>query len=306
MKLESITKTILERIKQNGWQAKFVSIEHLRDLEEEIEAHYQNGSLDKELYADYLNRFDFDVSAYFEGVRTLIVVTAPQPQQQVTFNWQGQTYSGIIPPTYSLATDRQIKDCLEDILKPQGFNLEKKRLPEKLLAARCGLARYGKNNLTYVPGMGSFHRPAVFVTDVSCEEDSWGELKPLKACAECTACMDACPTDAIVSDRFLVHAERCITFHNERPYEFPEWLDRSWHNCLVGCMFCQKACPMNKKFLNWIEDGAAFSEKETDYLFKRVLPDNMPKTMVEKSEKLGMTEYTGVLGRNLKAIMENQ
>ena len=130
-------------------------------------------------------------------------MTAPQPQQRVAFNWQGQTHAGIIPPTYSLATDHQIKDCLEDILKPQGYRLEKKRLPEKLLAVHSGLARYGKNNVTYVPGMGSFHRPAAFVTDMPSEEDSWGELQILKSCNECNTCLQACPTNAMRRYRFV-------------------------------------------------------------------------------------------------------
>jgi epoxyqueuosine reductase len=306
MKLSNITNLILERLKQNGWQGKIVSIEHLRDLEEEIETHRQNGLLDEELNKAYLDRFDFNVSAYFEGAQTLIVVSAPQPQQRVIFNRNGRVFPCIIPPTYSLDTDGRIKDCLNDILKPLDYRLEKKRLPEKLLSVHSGLARYGKNNITYVPGMGSFHRPAVFATDLPCAEDSWGESKPLNACGECTACMDACPTGAIVPHRFLVHAERCITFHNERRPDFPQWLDPSWHNSLVGCMICQNVCPMNQKLLNWIEDGAAFSEKETDYLFKGVPPDDMPKTMVEKLEKLGMTEYVDVLERNLKAIIKNQ
>jgi len=306
MKLESITQEIHERLKQKGWQGRIVSIEHLRDLEKEIETHHQNGLLGKELYKAYLDRFDFNASEYLDGAQSLIVVTAPQPQQQVIFNRNGRVFPCIIPPTYRLATDDQIKDGLNDILKPLGYRLEKKRLPEKLISVRGGLARYGKNNITYVPGMGSFHRPAVFATDVPCEEDSWGESRLLKACGECTACMDACPTGAIVSDRFLVHAERCITFHNERRPDFPQWMDPSWHNSLVGCMICQNACPMNQKLLNWIEDGEAFSEKETDYLFKGVPQDNMLKTMIKKLEKLGMTEYAGVLGRNLKAIMENQ
>ena len=56
MKLSDITNLILERIRQNGWQSKIVSIEHLRDLEEEIETHHQNDLLDEELYKAYLDR----------------------------------------------------------------------------------------------------------------------------------------------------------------------------------------------------------------------------------------------------------
>jgi epoxyqueuosine reductase len=306
MMVEDLTTTIHEKLKQNGWQGKIVSVDHVEDLEKEIEAHHQNGLLDQELYDGYLNRFDFNVSAYFEGAQTLIVVTAPQTQQRVEFNWQGQTHACIIPPTYSLATDHQIKGCLEDILVPQGYRLEKKRLPEKLLAVHSGLTRYGKNNITYVPGMGSFHRPAVFVTDMPSEEDSWGEPQIIKACHDCSACAQACPTDAIVSERFLVHAERCITFQNERPVDFPQWLDPSWHNSLVGCMFCQTVCPMNTNFQDWIEDGATFSEEETAFFLNDVAPEKMSEKAIAKLQQLGMLEYADVLGRNLKAILENQ
>lgn len=303
MKQTKIINTILEQLKQNGWQRKIVSMEHISELQIEIEEHHKKGRLDEVLYDEYLDRFDFKILDTFPDARSMIIVTAPQPQVRVTFKWKGQTHPCIIPPTYSQATDDQIKESIEGVLIPQRYRLEKIRLPEKLLAVRSGLARYGKNNITYVPGMGSFHRPAVFATDIPCSEDGWGESRLLKACEKCTACMDACPTGAIAPDRFLVYAERCITFHNERHPEFPRWLDPAWHNSLVGCMFCQNICPMNQKLRNWTEDGAAFSEKETDYLFRCVPPGDMPKTMIEKLKKLAMTEYTVVLGRNLKAIM---
>jgi len=306
MKAKTITGTIEEQLKQEGWKGKIISIEHVGELQKEIEGHLQNGMLDQELYGDYLDRFDFDVSDNFNDARSLIVVSTPQPHVRVTFTWQGQTYPAIIPSTYRLATDHQVKNRLEGLLKPQGHDLAQRRLPQKLLAVRSGLARYGKNNITYVPGMGSLHRLVVFASDLPCVKDDWGEVKPLKTCDECTACMDACPSGAIVSERFLIHAERCLTFHNERIEEFPDWLDPSWHNCLVGCLYCQNACPMNQKMSNWIEEGVAFSEKETESLFKGVMPDNMPKSMVEKLEKLGMKEYAGVLGRNLNAIMKSQ
>lgn len=306
MSAEKMTKAIYKRLEKEGCKGKLISIEHVNELQKEIEALHQNGLLDEDLYDEYLNRFDFNILDDYPEARSLIIVTAPQPQVRVTFKWKGQSFPCVIPPTYSLTTDYQLKDFLEDILKPEGYHLQKKRLPEKLLAVHSGLACYGKNNITYVPGMGSFHRLAVFVTDLPCLEDNWGILKTLKSCEECTACMDACPTGAIVSDRFLVHAERCITFHNERRPEFPQWLDPVWHNCLVGCMYCQNACPMNKKFVNWIEDGMAFSEEETAYLLKGLSKDDLPNTTCDKLEKLDMTEYIDVLGRNLKTLIENQ
>jgi epoxyqueuosine reductase len=118
--------------------------------------------------------------------------------------------------------------------------------------------------------------------------------------------MDACPTGAMASDRFLLYAERCITFLNEQPGEFPDWLDSSWHNCLVGCLACQNACPMNQKIAGWTEDGMTFDEDETDFLLKSSPEATIPEKTIAKLEKLDIMEYADVLGRNLKVLIEQQ
>jgi epoxyqueuosine reductase len=306
MKANNITQTIAEQLKKQGWTGKIISSEHIRDLQKEIEGHHQNGRLDQELYDGYLDRFDFNISENFNDVRSLIIVSAPQPHVRVSFTWQDQTYPAVVPSTYRLNTDHQIKEMLERLLKPAGFLVEETRQPDKLIAVCSGLARYGKNNITYVPGMGSLHRLVVFVSDLPCVEDHWGEAKTLKTCDGCTACMDACPSGAIVPDRFLIHAERCITFHNERQEAFPKWLDPSWHNCLVGCLYCQNVCPMNQKFSKRILDGDTFDEYETTLVLESTRKDDIPSKTVAKLETQGLMAYLDVLGRNLKALIDNR
>jgi epoxyqueuosine reductase len=164
----------------------------------------------------------------------------------------------------------------------------------------------GKNNITYVKRSGSFYRPVVFISDVPCEADSWGEPAVLGHCENCSACMKACPTDAIGSDRFLLHAERCLTYLNERPKDFPEWLSPSWHNSLVGCMICQKVCPANKAIVKWIEDSATFDREETALILDGVPDDRLPRETLDKLKNLEMMEYYDVLGRNLRILMEQK
>jgi epoxyqueuosine reductase len=212
----------------------------------------------------------------------------------------------IIPPTYNFAIDNDVADLLKADLEPQGYQLQKVRLPDKLLAVRSGLAQYGKNNISYVKGMGSFQRPVVFISDLPCEADSWGEPTVLEQCEKCSACMKACPTDAIGSDRFQLYAERCLTFHNERPNDFPDWLSPAWHNCLVGCMICQKVCPANKDVVKWIEAGASFDDEETELILKGVSEERLPREASEKLKKQGMMRYYDVLGRNLRVLIEHQ
>jgi epoxyqueuosine reductase len=301
-----LSRALYKHIEKQGFQSRIVSITHLKELQKDIEAHHQKGLLDKELYDAYLASFDFECQRKLAGAKSLIIISVPQPQVRIMFAREDKTYAVIIPPTYNFSADDQVADLLEAHLGPQGYKLKKVRLPDKLLAVRSGLAQYGKNNITYVNGSGSFHRPAVFMSDFPCEADSWGEPAVMEACESCSACLKACPTDAIGSDRFLLHAERCLTFFNEWPKDFPKWLSPACHNSLVGCMICQKVCPANKDVRKWTETGATFDNAETDLILNGASEDQLLPETLAKLKKLDMLEYYDVLGRNLKMIITKQ
>ena len=295
-----------ECIEKHGFRGKIVSIEHVRELETEIMNRYQKGLLDPDLYDAYLASFDFACHRKLKGARSLIIVTVPQPQIQVAFFQGDKSYPVVIPPTYYFAIDNDVADLLKAVFEPQGYQLQKVRLPDKLLAVRSGLAQYGKNNITYVKGMGSFHRPVVFISDYPCVEDSWRNATVLEHCEKCSACLKACPTNAIESDRFQLYAERCLTFHNERTPDFPDWLSPAWHNSLVGCMICQKVCPANKDVVRWTETAATFDSEDTDLILNGVSEERLTRKTLEKLNKLGMMEYYNVLGRNLRFLIDQQ
>ena len=166
------------------------------------------------------------------------------------------------------------------------------------------MAEYGKNNIAYVEGLGSFVRLRAFLSDMPAAETDWLEPQAMKECGKCKACFKACPTGAIVSDRFLIHAEKCITFLNEWGEAFPEWIDPAWHNSLVGCMKCQLICPVNKHLVKWVEEGEAFDEAETRLVLNGVLLDHMPPETVQKLNRCYMMDYLDVLPRNLRALMK--
>jgi epoxyqueuosine reductase len=303
MRPAKITATVFEELKSLGCQAKIISSDHIRDLQKEIEGKYRKGLFDEAFYEEELTGFDFKIADRLTGIKSLIIVAAPQSQVRVTFTWQGNSYRCIIPPTYSYETDRKIQNLLERQLTPAGFHLEKAIVPWKLLAVHSGLARYGKNNITYVNGMGSYHRLAAFISDFPFPDDSWGKLRMMDQCHQCSACMKACPSSAIGPDRFLLHGERCLTFHNERQGEFPLWIKTSWHNCLVGCLYCQKVCPVNKEYHKITEEGPGFSEGETAFLLQGTQEKEIFQETVKKLEQQDMIEYLDVLGRNLQALI---
>jgi epoxyqueuosine reductase len=301
---DEMTGVLHENLETQGYRAKIVSVERVKELQKEIMNCHQGGLLDQDIYDEYLASFDFDCQNKLANARSLIIISIPQPQVRMMFAQEDKSYPVIIPPTYYFSADAQVADLLEAHFGPQGYRLQKVRLPQKLLAVRSGLAQYGKNNITYVKGSGSFYRPVVFISDFPCEVDSWGETTVIEQCEKCSACEKACPTDAIVSDRFQLYAERCLTFHNERSEAFPQWLSPSWHNCLVGCMICQKACPANKDVVKWIEAGATFNNAETGLILNGVSEERLPRETFEKLKKQGMLEYYDVLGRNLKTLIE--
>jgi epoxyqueuosine reductase len=128
----------------------------------------------------------------------------------------------------------------------------------------------------------------------------------MKSCEECELCRRACPPGAISSDRFLLHAERCIVYHSEKKGDvpFPEWMATSWHNCIVGYMHCQRVCPQNKEVIQWTEEEEEFSEEETALLLEGVPCNRLPVKTLEKLERLSLVDYFDSLPRNLGVFFE--
>jgi epoxyqueuosine reductase len=306
--MESTTKDLICHLQERGYQGRIVPIQHLCDLQEEIEQHHKQGHFAEEFYQERLAWFDFTPPDSLPRAASLIIVAVPRPQSRVVFSWNGESRSLILPPTYVGYDEirQHIEDLLASVLAPAGFHVARTALPLKLLAVRSGLAEYGRNNISYVTGMASFHQLVAVYSDLPCQEDTWREAQMMASCQNCRACLNHCPTGAIPSDRFLLHAERCIVFHNERPgnLPFPTWMDPSWHNCPVGCMHCQVVCPENKKVLGWVEQGAEFSSEETRLLMEGISLDRLPAETVRKLKESDLADMVDSLPRNLRVLLE--
>lgn len=299
---------LFSQLTERGYKGRIVSIERIYDLEEEIEDYRSKGFFDEELYKERLGFLTFSPPDSLPKAKSIVTIAVPRPQVRVIFNWKGERLPLIIPPTYVAYRDiyRQIENLLRGILGGEEYGVAKASLPEKLLAARSGLGFYGKNNICYVNGMGSFHQLASFFTELPCKEYNWQELQPMKRCENCSACLRSCPTGAITSERFLLRAERCIVFHNERMGDFPSWIDANWHNCVIGCLDCQRVCPENKDLLDWVEGKEEFSQEETAFLLQGRSLDRLPSSLVMKLECLSLVGWFDVLPRNLNALLASK
>lgn len=301
--MERVIEQLYSVLQEQGFKGRVVSIRRLHDLKNEIESRHAQGLFDDVFYQEALSFFSFSTPEDLPLAASLIVVAVPRPQTKVSFTWNRNTVALTIPPTYVRYwdIDKQVVSLLTEWLASKGFHTASAKLPKKLLAVRSGLAEYGRNNITYIPGMGSFYQLIAFYSDMPCEEDGWREARVMDKCKDCRICLTKCPTGAIMSERFLLRAERCLVFHNERSLDhpFPDWIDPGSHNCLIGCMLCQKFCPENKDFLEWFEGNEIFSHEETSLFLKGASADRLPSATQEKLKRLGMSDLPGVLPRNL-------
>jgi epoxyqueuosine reductase len=261
--------------------------------------------LDATLSREYLSGFDYDSGSRLTGARSVLIVAAPQARLALTFQRREGTVKVVVPPTYSEGTDGEARDRIAGVLETHGYQVVQARLPLKLLAARAGLTEYGRNNITYAERMGSFFRLSAYYTDAPLPESRWGEPRMLVRCRTCSACALSCPTGAIQSDRFLIRAEQCLTFHNERTDPFPEWIDPAWHQCLVGCMDCQNVCPENAPFQDRREESIVFSCEETQQMLEGVRAEEVGPPVREKLTRLCLWDDYEAIARNLRAVFRN-
>ncbi len=113
---------------------------------------------------------------------------------------------------------------------------------DKAWAAKSGLGWIGKNSNLITQKVGSFYFIAELIVDIELEYDS----PVTDHCGSCTACIDACPTGAIV-DPYVVDGSKCISYFTiELKNEIPQDVHGKFDDWMFGCDVCQDVCPWNR------------------------------------------------------------
>ena len=113
---------------------------------------------------------------------------------------------------------------------------------DKAWAAKSGLGWIGKNSNLLTQQVGSFYFIAELIVDLDLEYD----YATTDHCGTCTACIDACPTGAIVSP-YVVDGSKCISYFTiELKENIPQEMKGKMDDWIFGCDVCQDVCPWNR------------------------------------------------------------
>ena len=305
--MNDIFQNLQQHLMNFGFKSAIVSTRHLKELRNDTETLLKQKSLNQDFYNEITSRYNlhwnYEIPSKFSDAESILIVTARQLKVDVAFQLSNKTIHVIIPPTYLHEIDEKILNSPLLYLKNFNHKIEHALLPEKLIAVHSGMARYGRNNIAYIDGWGSYFTARTFFSDIPCPFENWQELQMIDRCHHCTACIKKCPTHAVHEDRFLISGERCITFFNEKPGVFPDWIDPEWHNSLIGCMICQDICPANKEQSDLIVEGETFTPAETQMILDGVSRDKLPDPTIEKLKKIYMFNDYHLLQRNLGVLI---
>ncbi|MFW9907011.1 MAG: 4Fe-4S double cluster binding domain-containing protein [Candidatus Thorarchaeota archaeon] len=304
----------IELIPDSDFQYRIISTSHLKELKEDFQSVADRGHLsENETFRSYIANRSYSVPESMSEAKSIIVVAVFTPMALVNFDYNGHQHELVVPPQYysSDLEEEQLRATIQKkIIRKEGYNLEKANpsVLLKRLAVRSGLARYGRNNITYVNEMGSFITLFAYFTNYQFEKDDWSEVKMLDECDNCRKCKNRCITGAIRGEPFVIDAGKCVTLYNEIDGEFPDWIPAEAHNSLMGCMRCQADCPGNKYAIQRPIRLEDVSHDETMAILQGTIDEDGLKELNRKMRGYSPTismDYFPIFTRNLGVLLNH-
>lgn len=169
---------------------------------------------------------------------------------------------------------------------------------EKAWAKKSGLGWIGKNSNLITQKVGSFYFISELIVDLDLEVDH----AVTDHCGSCTACIDACPTEAI-TEPFQVDGSKCISYFTiELKDNIPNEMKGKLDHWAFGCDVCQDVCPWNR-FSKQHREPLFNPKPELLSMTKNDWEEITQETFnkVFKKSAVKRTKYTG-LKRNIKFL----
>jgi epoxyqueuosine reductase len=222
--------------------------EFLADEAPRLEAWLKKGHQGKMSYLE--NHFDkrLDPTLLVPGAKSVVsLLYNYYPKQDLAAEGGLKIAKYAYGEDYHLVIKDKLKTFLDRIQEEVGdvqgrAFVDSAPVMERAWAQRAGLGWIGKNSLLLNRQMGSFFFLAELIIDLELVYD--GPVKDY--CGTCTACMDACPTDAIPQP-FVVDGSKCISYFTiELKEQIPADVQGKFENWIFGCDICQDVCPWNR------------------------------------------------------------
>jgi epoxyqueuosine reductase len=253
------------------------------------------------------NHFDkrLDPTKLVDGAKSVISLLLnyfpEQTQQEGTYKISKYAYG----QDYHFVIKEKLKELLHSINENIGevggrAFVDSAPVLDKAWAAKSGLGWIGKNSNLLSKQVGSFFFIAELIVDIELQYDS----PTTDHCGSCTACIDACPTQAIIQP-YVVDGSKCISYFTiELKENIPQEVKGKFDDWAFGCDVCQDVCPWNR-----------FSKPHSEPLFNPH-PDLLSMTKrdweeitedtfraVFKNSAVKRAKYSGLL-RNLNFLKE--
>ncbi len=171
---------------------------------------------------------------------------------------------------------------------------------EKAWAAKSGLGWIGKHSNLLTQQVGSFY----FITELIIDLELVNDNPVTDHCGTCTACIDACPTQAIV-EPYAVDGSKCISYFTiELKEELPTSMKAQFDDWMFGCDVCQDVCPWNRfskthnePLFNPHPDLLSMTKKDWQEITEEVFAKVFKKSAVKR------TKFSG-LQRNIRFLKD--
>lgn len=245
------TRLIREEALRLGFS--FVGMARAEQMDEE--ARRLEDWLNKDMHgkmAYMANHFEkrIDPRKLVDGARSVITLMYNYHTEQQQHDPQAPKISKYAyGEDYHFVVKRKLKDLLRFIGEQIGevhgrCFVDSAPVLERDWARRSGVGWMGKNTMLIHPRAGSYFFLAELILDLDLEYDA-----PIKDyCGTCTRCIEACPTEAISPEGYVVDGSKCISYFTIelRDEALPTEFKGKFEHWMFGCDICQEVCPWNR------------------------------------------------------------
>lgn len=205
----------------------------------------------------------------------------------------GRDYHDVVPRILRNLVNK-VSENFNELIQYRAF-CDTGPLLERDLAVRAGVGWRGKNSLILNKKHGSYLFIGVLLIDKIIESDS----PVFDRCGSCTACIDNCPTNAIV-EPYKVDSRKCISYLTIENPEVAPSEDHDRHGWLYGCDICQQVCPYNN-IRNPLSPYETFYQLNFGMTIEPQKVLNMDKKQYNKRKTKSAIKRAGLNGLKLNA-----